>query len=69
MSLRVPIIDGLEIVTVTPGSTAFVLSVTVPFIAPVVALVVCPAASDANASTQSHPNTAERRVMASPPVL
>jgi len=30
----------------------------------VVALVVWPAASDANARTQSHPNTAERRIMA-----
>src|SRR6185503_11394434 len=62
-SLRVPIIAGLEITTVTPGSTALVLSVTVPFIAPVVALVVWPAASDANVRTQSHPNTAERRSM------
>src|SRR5262249_51236493 len=62
-SVRVPIIAGLVIVTVTPGSTAFVLSVTMPFMAPVVALVVCAAAADENTRTQIQPNHAGWRVI------
>src|SRR5207247_6295141 len=57
--LRVPIIDGLAMVTVTPGSTALVLSVTLPLIAPVVELVVCAraAAGAAHRQRQSHRTT------------
>src|SRR5690348_16397632 len=41
-SVRVPCIDGLVIVTVTPGITAPLASVILPLIAPVVVLTVCP---------------------------
>jgi hypothetical protein len=37
--------DGPEMVIVTPGSRAPVVSVIFPFIAPVVALTVCPDAA------------------------
>ena len=62
-SVRVPIMAGLEIVTVTPGRTAFVLSVTVPFMAPVDALVVCASVAGASVRTKIKPNNAARRVM------
>src|SRR5438093_1504535 len=51
MAVRAPMSAGLVIVTVTPGSTAAVLSVTRPFIAPVVALTVWAAAARGNANS------------------
>ena len=39
-SVRVPCMDGLVMETVTPGSTAPVVSVTFPLMAPVVVLTV-----------------------------
>src|SRR5438094_6285245 len=47
MSTRVPCIDGLDIVTLTPGKIAPVVSVIWPLIAPVVALTICADAVDA----------------------
>src|SRR5215831_5367628 len=54
VSVRVPCIDGLEIVTVTPGMTAPLASVIFPLIAPVVVLTVWP---DAPAT---HPSASMR---------
>src|SRR3954468_4345180 len=51
IAVRAPIAAAPDKVTVTPGSTAFVLSVTVPLIAPVVELTVCAVAAVARAST------------------
>src|SRR5262245_61584787 len=52
-------------VTLTPGSTAVVLSVTWPSIAPIVALTVCAAA--APGVKQATRITAPRRLPISPP--
>jgi len=51
IAVRAPIAAAPDNVIVTPGSTAFVLSVTVPLIAPVVELTVCAAAAVGRAST------------------
>ena len=63
-SERVPCIDGLEIVTVTPGRIAPDESVTLPLMAPVVALTVWPIAAAAgmtvNARTKRGIGTCSR---------
>src|SRR3982751_6969465 len=53
--VRVPFIDGLVMVTVTPGITAPLASVILPLIAPVVVLTVWPnaPATDPKARTRT----------------
>jgi hypothetical protein len=55
----VPITDGPDNVTDAPGRTAFVLSFTVPLMAPVVELTVC-APADTTAIDMSTATTADR---------
>src|SRR4029077_10928000 len=57
VSVRVPCIDGLVIVTVTPGITAPLLSVILPLMAPVVVLTVWPSAAAADPMTRTRTNT------------
>ena len=45
-AVRVVINEGPDSLTVAPGTTAFVLSVTMPLTAPVVAVTVCAAADN-----------------------
>src|SRR4029079_17568418 len=57
VSVRVPCIDGLVIVTVTPGMTAPLASVILPLIAPVVVLTVWPSAAATDPKTRIRTNT------------
>ena len=56
-SLRVPCIEGLVIVMVTPGITAPLASVILPLMAPVVVLTVWPDAATADASASTTTRT------------
>ena len=63
--LRVPINAAPVRVTVTPGRTAFELSVTLPSIAPVVELTVCAPAPLASTSMSNTDKAAERDICSS----
>src|SRR5687767_11828397 len=69
IAVRTPCIDGLEIVTVTPGITPPVASDTLPLIAPVVAPTDC-ANAGTPASTTRHiiPVRIRTRLMVTPSV-
>src|SRR5689334_22585909 len=57
VSVRVPCIDGLLIVTVTPGMIAPLASVILPLMAPVVVLTVWPSAAATDPKTRTRTNT------------
>src|SRR6478735_8795108 len=57
VSVRVPCIDGLVIVTETPGMTAPLASVILPLMAPVVVLTVWPSAAATDPKTRTRTNT------------
>jgi hypothetical protein len=59
---RLPINASPVSVTVTPGSTAFDVSVTLPSIAPVVELTVCASAPFASTSMSKTDRAAERGI-------
>jgi hypothetical protein len=63
----VPISDGPESVTVTPGSTDLVLSVTVPLIAPVVEVTVWAAATCAMQASETMRDTTRLTLAISAP--
>ena len=67
MTVRVVINDGPDRLTVTPGTMAFVLSVTTPLTAPVVAVTVCasavrPAHGDDAQNQTDDPSSRQQRI-------